>query len=271
MKDKYARKNLMEMDPDLLRAIIRERTHHTLELQVYRILSGSEDIRDTLGNRVQSLMDIWKERGLPMDLPDLKWTLRLLVIAEDLKRGKKPTLGTELIKPFSKDELHAVEKAIFTRRSIRKWKQDDVPEWMVKKLVEAAQWAPSSCNTQTVRIKIIKDKEGLSLVFGDYNIKGAEIMFVFCQDMRPYEFYGGQIPTDNRNFDCGAAVQNMLLMAHALGLGAIWMTFSEKEKENIRKRYNIPQHYKISTYVALGWPDESPLAPGRIKPEEATI
>lgn len=269
LKEKFARENLMGMDPDLLEAVIRGRTYHTLNLTLCRIFQGLETALDTLGDTVKGLIDIWKERQLPMDQPDLKWIIRLLEIAEDLKQGKKPTIETELAKPFPKEELQAVEKVILTRRSVRNWTKNNVPRWMLEKLVQAAQWAPSSCNTQTVRIKIVDDEEGLKL-FRKWPATRAKVIFVFCQDMRPYEFFPF-IEVDNYRHDIGAAVQNMLLMAHALGLGAVCLTFVGKEQEMIRKHYNIPDYFKIATYVALGWPGESPLPPGRIKLEKAII
>jgi nitroreductase len=66
-------------------------------------------------------------------------------------------------------------------------------------------------------------------------------------------------------------MQNMVLQAHALGLGACWLTFRQAMKDRIRQRLNIPEDIEIITYFDVGFPAQAPMAPTRIKLKEAII
>jgi len=74
----YSREELMHMDIAELRGILHERTHHTIEVFLYRVLSGKIKKPNDFGKQVEFLMDIWKERGFPTNTPDLKWCLKNL-------------------------------------------------------------------------------------------------------------------------------------------------------------------------------------------------
>jgi nitroreductase len=270
VQDKYSRQSLLAMDPDLLRAVIRERAHHTVEGYVYRALSGDRKLPVTFGKRLRQLLDVWEKRGLPTETDDLRWAKQLLELGQALSDGKTVDLGTEAVNPFPSNERETVERAIYTRRSIRKWKEEEVPDELIKKVIEAGLWAPQACNLQTIRVIVMKGKE-VQEVFERGDTWNIRIMLVICQDTRPYEFFGKQIPAYNRKYDCGAAVQNMLLAAHIWGLGAVWLTYHSKERDEIRQRYKLPDYLEISTFVALGWPAESPLPPGRLSADEVII
>ena len=66
-------------------------------------------------------------------------------------------------------------------------------------------------------------------------------------------------------------MQNMVLMAHALGLGAVWLTFTETRKRRIRDHFEVPSHINIVSNVAIGWPAVNPIPPGRMELEEVLI
>ena len=268
--DRFSKENLMGLEPELLRAIIRERTHHTVEGVVYRALRGRISLRPDQGELVKRLLEVWKERGLPQDLPDLRWSAQLLSILEDLKRGETPEIETVLPKPLPDEEMRVVKRAVYGRRSIRSFTDEEVPFWMIERVVESGLQAPHACNLQTIRVVVVDDEEGLAL-FGKGEVVGAPVYLVICQDYRPYEFFKNQIPDYNRGYDVGAAVQNMLLMANALGLGGVWLTYGERQAEKIRAHYNLPEHLHISTYVALGWPSDGVIPPKKIRVEEAII
>lgn len=267
---KYDRENLMGMDPELLRAIIRERGHHTLESYIYRALSGNGGIPPTFGKRAKELLDVWDARGLADDVDDVRWVKNLLELGYAIREGKSIDLETEPVKPFPIDEQQAVEKVIWTRRSVRNWTGEKVSKEHIHRIIDAGLWAPSSCNLQTVRV-IVMQGEKVEQVFKLGEVRDIKTMLVVCQDVRGYEFFDHQIPDYNCRFDCGAAVQNMLLMAHALGLGAVWLTYGPDKKQKIKALYNLPDYIEIETYIALGWPAESPLPPGRMAAEEVIL
>jgi nitroreductase len=268
--EKFSRENMMGIEPEVLRAIIRERTHHTVEGIVYLALEDRIDVHPDHGGLLHHLLSVWKERGFSMDHPDLQWTVKLLGILEKSREDEKSETVLESPRRLTDEELKTVDEVIFKRRSIRTFTRDNVPFWMIEKTVEAGLWAPSSCNLQTIRVLIVDDEEGLT-IFRKGEVGGAPIYFVICQDYRPYEFFGTQIPNYNRNYDAGAAVQNMLLMAHSLGLGAVWLTFGRDQKEKVREHYKLPDHMHISTYIGLGFPSQGVIAPARILVKEGII
>lgn len=270
VKGKFDRDVLTAMDPMFLRALIRERAHHTLESKVYSALCDGDPVRPDLGDAVQEMLAVVEDRGLPTDSADLQWVYRLLDLAEALKPDERPDLDIPKPEPFSTEEMRTVEKLIRQRRSIREVGDEDVPAWMIKKIVEAGLWAPHACNLQNIRVIVIDDAEGLALFAGKEH-RGFRAAIVVCQDMRSYEFYAATVPERNHGLDCGAATQNMLLMAHALGLGATWMTFTKSEMQRIREHYELPDFIRIVTYIGLGWPRLGALAPGRIAVEEAIL
>ena len=72
--------------------------------------------------------------------------------------------------------------------------------------------------------------------------------------------------------DAGAAGQNIALAAHACGLGGCWLTFtSENMKQRIREFAGLPEHIRMTTYVDVGYPDQSPYPPQRISVDEAVF
>jgi nitroreductase len=66
-------------------------------------------------------------------------------------------------------------------------------------------------------------------------------------------------------------MQNMLLMAHALGLGAVWLTFVGNQQQAIRQRFRIPDYIDIVSYISIGWPAIEPLPPGRMELEAVLL
>jgi len=69
--------------------------------------------------------------------------------------------------------------------------------------------------------------------------------------------------------DCSAATQNILLAAHDLGLGAVWLGIHPREerKNEVRKIFNLPQNIQPMSIVSIGYPDEEKENPERFKPE----
>ena len=160
--------------------------------------------------------------------------------------------------------LAGVERAIKNRRSIRIWEAKDVPPALIDRLIEAASWAPSACNQQPVRYVTIRDRETIKMIPGDGFFETAPVIMVVTLDRRSYE-YLNTIPTYNPVLDAGAAIQNMLLMAYALGLGTTWGTFGAgPQTEAVRRRLALPDYMEMLTYVGIGFPADFPPPPGRL-------
>jgi len=145
------------------------------------------------------------------------------------------------------------------RRSVRQWTARDVPDELIKQLVDAARWAPCSHNRNSWRFIILKDKKSRELVgegvMGGAGVaKNAPVLIVVVMDPRSY-----RVPEEEGMIwlDTGIAVQNILLMAHQLGLGAcplFWKTTEENE-QLIRTHLNFPPYLSPRFLIALGYPD----------------
>jgi nitroreductase len=153
--------------------------------------------------------------------------------------------------------------AIFTRRSIRKFKQQKISEKSVEVMLKAAMYAPSAANTQPWEFIVINKKHILYRImeFHPYAKMLAETdtAILVCGDTHR-QLADGYWPVD-----CAAATQNILLAAHGLGLGAVWLGIyprKEREEETIRL-FNLPSHIEPFSIVALGYPNEEKHDPDR--------
>jgi nitroreductase len=163
-----------------------------------------------------------------------------------------------------------VEKLLYQRRSIRQWTDKEVSEGLINQVIEAGLAAPNACNMQCQRFLILKDEESKRIMKGDVTI--APIKIVICQDMRIYEWMGfpEQAP-QNIYLDAAAAADHMCLMAHALGLGGVWLTHTKEQAERLRKHLGLADYYRMDTHIALGWPDEAPIKSARISVEDSIV
>lgn len=251
------------------RARFRERLHHTLEIQVYQTAYKNKQLNPEQTNVVNRLLRLWDERGLTHDLPEYIYAQKLLGFAELLIAGKGVDLSECQWHVLDTEEQKLFEKVAYERRSVRQWKKDRVSEEVVRKVLNAGLWAAHSCNLQSIRYLVIREENNPGLFVGG-DIPGGPVHIVLVQDERVYVANPFN-PVRNRLLDCGAAAQNIVLAAHAYGLGGVWLTFSDEMKERLRKHFNLPDYLSVVTYVDLGWPDQTPYPPQRISVEEALL
>lgn len=136
------------------------------------------------------------------------------------------------------------------RRSIRRFKKKDVSYEVIKKLIEAAIWAPSACDMQDWRFVVIKDEKIKKEIYdlgGAVVIKDAPVCIIVCYDKR----------TDNQEYrddiqSAAAAIQNMLLYAHALNLGACWINHLPTKKQ-LKKLLSINKNFDPIGAVIVGY------------------
>ena len=252
----------LALEPVEFRARFRERVHHTLEIQTYAAIDSGKRLSESQTNKVKGLMQIWEEKGLPKDAPDYQWAAELVCFAELCQAEKKVDLTRFTPKKLSEADVQAFEAILYERRSVRHWTDQEVPEHIIDKLMEAGLWAAHSCNLQSIRYLVVREKNEPGLFLGS-DIPGGPVHVVLLQDERVYNA-NPRNPVRNRLLDCGAAAQNIVLAAHAYGLGGCWLTFTDKMIERLRNRFNIPEHTKIVTYVDVGYPNQTPSAPRRL-------
>jgi len=157
--------------------------------------------------------------------------------------------------------------AIFSRRSIRKYTPQTVPEELITELLKAAMAAPSAGNEQAWQFIVIRDRSLLDAVpnFHPYSdmLKYASVAVLVCGDLSREKFKGFWVQ------DCSAATQNILLAATARGLGAVWTALYPLEDRvaGMRKLLHLPEHIIPLSLVPVGYPAEHPGPADRFDPE----
>ncbi|HEY8362140.1 MAG TPA: nitroreductase family protein [Tissierellaceae bacterium] len=145
-----------------------------------------------------------------------------------------------------------VLEAIFSRRSIRKFTGAPVKEEDLKLILKAGFQAPSAHNLQPREYVVIRDKEIINKIaeFHKYAkmLPNAGCGIVVCGDKSKQQDMGFLVE------DCSASIQNMLLAAHGLGLGAVWCGLYGKTDlvENMSKTLNLPEHIIPIGLVVIG-------------------
>lgn len=158
-------------------------------------------------------------------------------------------------------------KAIHTRRSIRKYQDKPVPEELLRQILAAAMHAPSACNAQPWQFVLISDRELLAQIpriNPNAHMAGrAPLAILVCGDLSLEESAGYWV------VDCAAAAQNLLLAAHALGLGAVWTGVYPRQQriDGLRRLLDLPENVVPHSLIVLGYPAEQPAAEDRYRAE----
>ncbi|MFW5490558.1 MAG: nitroreductase family protein [Desulfovibrio sp.] len=147
-------------------------------------------------------------------------------------------------------------EAIHTRRSIRKYQDRDVSEELITELLSAAMSAPSAGNAQTWQFVVVRD-QGQRQAVAEINqyaamAPKAPVGVLVCGDLGKEKYPGYWVQ------DCAAAVQTLLLAAHAKGLGAVWTGIypTQDRVEKFSVQFNLPENVIPLAYVVLGYPDQ---------------
>lgn len=161
--------------------------------------------------------------------------------------------------------MEALE-AILTRRSVRKYGEEPVGDESVTTLLRAAMAAPSAGNQQPWHFIVVRDRallEGIA-AFHPYGAmtREAPLAIVVCADLELEQRPGFWVQ------DCAAATQNLLLAAHALGLGAVWLGIHPRPEriEATRALFGLPHQVIPLAIVPIGHPAESPAPVDRYNP-----
>jgi nitroreductase len=152
-------------------------------------------------------------------------------------------------------------KAIKERRSIRKFKKQEIPQAIIDKIIDAAVWAPSAGNVQPYALVLAQTEKTKQLLskaaFGQKDIEEASAVVIVCADeKRAEKSYGSRGKNLYCLQDTAAAIQNMLLAAYSLGLGTCWIgAFKESE---VKKVINGPDGMRPVAMIPIGYPNEAP-------------
>jgi nitroreductase len=255
--DDYTREDLMKMEPVCLRALFRERVHHTIEVEIYPILLGKKKMPATFGLQPELILDVWKARGFKDDDEDFQWGKKYIELAAKMRAGEKVEIDEAIPTPFTEEEMKVVRKLIWGRLSVRDWiPGKPVPDEMIEQILEAGRAAPTGCNLDVVRFIVIKDPKKARMVWSDIPTPMDQcVLIVICHDTRVYETVGhDKLVPHNQGYDAAAAGDHICLMAHALGLGAVWLSCTEKTANTFQQKYGLPDYIKQDLHIAVGWP-----------------
>ena len=148
--------------------------------------------------------------------------------------------------------------AIFHRVSIRKYKEQEVEQEKIERMLRAAMAAPSACNQQPWEYYVVTNKNKIEALSKTSPYTGcakhAPLVFVAC-----YRKEEGIIAPSYQEIDLSASVENLLLEADELGLGAVWMGIAPgiERMEAVRKVLDLPERLNAFALIPCGYPAES--------------
>lgn len=176
---------------------------------------------------------------------------------------------------------------IRSRRSIRRYRAEPVPREIILRILDAARWAPSAHNRQPWRFAVLEsadNKSALASAMGErlradltrdgvaqelvekdasrsyQRITGAPVVIVICVTLRDMDVYA-DAPRNQSEYimatqSVAMATQNLLLAAHALGLGACWMCAPLFVHDTVRDILKLDSDWEPQALVTVGYPAE---------------
>jgi nitroreductase len=146
-------------------------------------------------------------------------------------------------------------EAILTRRSARNYRKKDVSPESIREVIRAGMHAPSGADEQPWYFVVINDPLLLEKIPSLHPYAGmvsqAPVAVLVCGEPGREKHMGMWAQ------DCAAATQNMLLAAHALGLGSVWVGVYPRDErmEPLRKLLGIPDRISPFALLPLGYPE----------------
>lgn len=157
--------------------------------------------------------------------------------------------------------------AIHTRRSIRRFRPEPVSATVVEDMLAAAMMAPSAGNEQPWQFLVITDRDRLDAVAAAHPYASmaahAPLAILVCGDLSLEKYAGFWVQ------DCSAAMQNLLLAAHAKGLGAVWTGIYPVNDRvtKFRSLFGLPHHVVPLGLAVIGHADQQPESISRFRPD----
>ncbi|MHA1265460.1 MAG: nitroreductase family protein [Candidatus Helarchaeota archaeon] len=154
-----------------------------------------------------------------------------------------------------------LNEQIRARFSCRKFKDQMISNDLLQEILETARWAPSGLNNQPWKFIIIKDSSIKTQISEQTHysqiITNAPLCIAVFYDKDAGYNYVKDVQA------CGAAIQNMLLAIHNLGLGAVWLGEILNKRSEVERILEVPKTYELMAIIALGYPAEQPKARSR--------
>jgi nitroreductase len=256
--------NIKDIDRIQMGQLIRFKAH-MLDVAT-KTINIDVEARETDLEDLQQLLQEWDQRDYP-EGPDILWARQRIRSFRAIKLEDKKAI---FIPPSGEtvDISQDIFSVIKNRRTVRYWKKKSVPRDIIRRLIEAATYAPTAFNRMEWRFYVAETPlDGMET--GDASnpsmfAKAPVRIFVAADERLFFEKYSGSL-------DTGFALQNLILAAHALGLGTCLIYQGEfVDPQLMEKHYNIPTYMKVYCAVTLGYPDENPETPARMEVDEVT-
>lgn len=156
-----------------------------------------------------------------------------------------------------------VWEAIKRRRSVRRFRQEEISREILIEFIEAARCAPSAANRQPLEFVVVDSEELRAEIFAQLAWAGyvrprrdppdgkhpVAYIVVLVDPQKAMSGLG--------KVDAAAAIENILLAAQGQGIGSCWLGSIKRDK--LREILEIPDKYDIDSVIALGYPDEKPI------------
>lgn len=276
--------HLLRLSNEELLSIMRHESHR-IEKTIYNnILEEKYNTYHSKRERLRRIYEILENRNYPINEPTIVWSKKIYHAFDNLEKEfiQSHSLPASEFNPSLATSFIQFLRA---RRSVRVW-ADEQPEQSIlrgiaKQMIDAARWAPTSGNRQPWRFLILTDapeKELLTGIKENHCITAPLLIFV-GMDSR---FYGALGKSERSIYiDAGAAIMQMVLMAHKCGLGVCWNHFaddlilSRSENQviyaNFSQALNIPEYITPVAIIATGIPKFIPPEPARMEVEKFLI
>jgi nitroreductase len=149
---------------------------------------------------------------------------------------------------------------IYNRRSVRKYTGEPIPAALLRDLLSAAMSAPSAVCKDPWHFIVVQNRvkqHAIAEVLPNGKMLGdAAAGIVVCGDLD--KAHGNELSYMLQ--DCSAAIENILLAANVLGLGACWLGVHPREDRvlHVKRLYDLPENIIPVSAIALGWPEQKP-------------
>lgn len=167
-------------------------------------------------------------------------------------------------------------EGLMTRRSVRKYTDQKIDKKILTEILTAAQYAPTAHNKQPWEFLVVDDKEVLA------HLRSIQRWTSFAKDAACVVFVLGDVNQSfSRNkdsetwsfvdIDCALATENLLLAAHAKGIGTCYCGAAPMQKvvDDLKEYLHLPENIRPFAIVTMGYPDENPKQPeDRFKEEK---
>lgn len=169
----------------------------------------------------------------------------------------------------------AVLECIMTRASVRKYKPETVNDSIITDVLKAGMAAPTAANQQAWHFVVITNqtlKDSISDAFQwTKMVKDCAFAVVVCGDMSRL-FDGDREEGGFWTLDCSAASENMLLAAHALGLGGVWCGIypEEDRMSRLSEILNLPDNLRPLNILSFGYPETSVVPKQKWNPRKVS-